>query len=301
MNGGMFTADLGTRTGWSLLTQDGSFSCGVLDLGVKRGNTNGTRLMRLRAFVKEKLESGRVTLIVYEKTLTRHKSSHQANLSAQMVGVLEEEASVYGVEVMAVPNNTLKKHATGDGRSKKPRMIRAAWERWSKDRKKWVMVSPGKEYTKVGKDVDEQLVADLKVATVRGKVPDDNQVDAVWLANYAVTELNMKPRAQRPARGPGSCDERRGTELNIKEFTGEPVPCAACGEPVTKTAFYCLWAHAPQDPEKWTYKHPACLLRPVEKQTVKKKNKKRTKSIRTRGPDGSLDSWETVEQLELFK
>jgi len=295
MNGGLLTLDLGIATGWSLLKDDGEFTTGVVSLGPKRGDTHGPRYMFLRAFLKKKIEEGRVSLVVYEQTLGHHKSSQQAKLSNGLVGVLEEEAAIYDVELLAVPNGTLKKWATGSGRAKKPQMIRAAWDRWPNDRKKWSRVKPNKTWCKVsakGKSVvDQALVADLDYVTTRGKCPDDNQVDAVWLANYAVHTLAMEI-VPRPPTQP------RYTE-QADVFTGEKIPCAECGGEIEKTSYYCLWAHAPKTPEEWVYKHPSCLNKQdagINRKAAeaKKKAKKTKLKVHTGGSaEGQTEFWGT--------
>lgn len=276
MNGGLLALDLGISTGWGLLKDCGDFSTGVLHLGSKRGNTNGPRFMFLRAFMKEKFEEGGVKLVVYEQTLGHHKSSQQAKLSNGLVAVLEEEAAIYGVELVAVPNTTLKKYVTGSGRAKKPQMIRAAWDRWPKERGKWSRVKPNTSWCKVrvdGKNViDPDLKLDLDYVTTRGKCPDDNQVDAVWLANWAVTTMCLSIGGPKPA-------PTRGTDESAV-FTGETIPCSACGGKIKKTSYYCLWSHAPKDPDQWVYTHPTCLNkrdRDINKSKADKEKKKKGK------------------------
>jgi Holliday junction resolvasome RuvABC endonuclease subunit len=275
---GILALDLGIRLGWARLNKQGHFDTGLENLGPKRGETNGVRFLRFEAWLEKKIKENDVGVVAYEQVLTRHHSGAQAALANGFVAVLEKVAEERELELLPVANSTLKKHATGSGAADKADMILVAWDRWRTSRNLWVFVKPKK-----GVEHWSDYVR-------RKKVPSDDQVDAVWVLNWALGELGITPGSYYqscpickhpaydhfPARllrkhrcsWDGCTCERDLTDgelyavppaTSLGVFDGSDVPCAWCGDPVKRIAINCLWAHAPAEPDKWAYKHLSCL------------------------------------------
>lgn len=121
--------DLAARTGWAHTCG----ASGVWELKIRRDESGGMRLIRLRAKLKEIRESVGVDVIAYEAA--RHaKPGRQGSLvvQAEMQGVvkawcLEQEPRV---EFWGRSPTEIKKHATGSGIASKDRMLEAARKRW---------------------------------------------------------------------------------------------------------------------------------------------------------------------------
>lgn len=242
--------DLATRTGWSALARTGDFSTGVQEWNARTGETNGIRFERFRGWLRMKLDSlGFVAgdVVAYEEPIVHGRGSDQIRRALGFVSMLELEATDRKLELLPVPNTTLKKHATGRGDALKPDMIRAAIARWGWDQS-WQLVAV--------RDFDKKYRAGLEVLARRGRVPDDNQVDAVWGLNFTLAKLGLTPNDF----GIDAAVTVRASDLDTF-FDGTDTPCAGCGKPVPRLSGYCFWAHAPGDRSKWIFKHIPCLYR----------------------------------------
>lgn len=130
--------DLGESTGWACRTQDGELHHGTEVFKLARGESEGMRYRRFRAFFVGKLlvkvdAPGPKPVIAFEAPHHRGGASTAAALGYRTV-VLEEAAG-FGLDVATVHTATLKKHATGFGGSKKrpvtkDQMRAAALKRW---------------------------------------------------------------------------------------------------------------------------------------------------------------------------
>ena len=114
-----------------------------------------------------KVEEAEIGTVAYERVLGHHRGAGQSALAHGFVAVLEEVAEHYQLELMNIHGSTLKKHATDCGTADKADVILAAWERWRSSRNLWVFVAQ-----KNGAEHWPDYVR-------RGKVPSDDQVDAV--------------------------------------------------------------------------------------------------------------------------
>lgn len=141
--------DQATKTGWATDT-----SSGVWDLKVNRGESEGMRVVRFKARVREIIDLEGIELVVYERPAGRFKSSIM--VSSEMVGVLKDLCIEKGVDLACYSAGEIKKHATGKGNSNKDAMISAAKEKW-----------PG---------VD---------------IVDDNHADALWLLDLTKSKLGL--------------------------------------------------------------------------------------------------------------
>ena len=154
--------DPATRTGWCVM--DGSFiASGTWDLSVRRDESSGMRLIRLRAKLSEIHKEKNVDLLVFEAN--RHTIGRRsgATVGAELQGVIKLWAIDNMVQFKGYSPSEIKKHATGKGGCNKNAMMVAAFNKWP--------------------DVHVTGPADW---------PSD-EADARWLADLAVQQLCPEP------------------------------------------------------------------------------------------------------------
>lgn len=143
-------------------------SCGISgtwDLSIRRDESSGMRLIRLRAKMQEILNGAGIDLVVYEAA---------RNAGPKMQGALVVQAMLQGVIVLWCEENHLqykglspseiKKHATGKGNANKDLMVSSA-------KAKWPTVPIG----------------------------DDNTADALWILDFAQQQwrgVAIQPKEQ---------------------------------------------------------------------------------------------------------
>jgi Holliday junction resolvasome RuvABC endonuclease subunit len=142
--------DPATKCGWAHTCG----ACGTWDLSVRRDESSGMRLLRLRGKLDEIKRTVGVDVLVYEAA---------RNAAPKMQGALVIQATLQGViQLWCVDNSVdyrgyspteLKKHATGKGNAPKQAMIDYAKAKWA--------------------DASD----------------DDNECDARWLLDLALSEL----------------------------------------------------------------------------------------------------------------
>lgn len=145
--------DPATKCGWA----HSSGASGTWDLSVRRDESGGMRLLRLRSKL---INTVPLDLVVFEAA---------RNAGPKMQGALVVQASLQAIITLWCEDNRIqyrgyspteiKKHATGKGNAGKEQMIAAAKAKWA-----------GREFV------------------------DDNEVDALWLLDLAVTEYNEAGR-----------------------------------------------------------------------------------------------------------
>ena len=138
--------DIATKTGWC---KDGIY--GTLDLRIKKDESVGFKLIRLKSKLKEMLAEG--DIVVYERAAGMHKNAIIAE--AKLIGVLEMYCEEHGIEYRAYSAKEIKKFATGNGNAGKPLVIKAVQEKYGYDGE------------------------------------DDNEADAIALYHLAKTDLNL--------------------------------------------------------------------------------------------------------------
>jgi len=111
--------DIATKTGWKTGT-----ASGVWDLKPNRGESEGMRVVRFKAKVKEMIELEGIDIIAYERPAGMHKGSIM--VASEMVGVLKDLCIEKGVQLACYSANEIKKFATGKGNAKKEAMMSAA-------------------------------------------------------------------------------------------------------------------------------------------------------------------------------
>lgn len=139
--------DIATKTGWKTRTCSGTWN-----LKPNRGESEGMRVVRFKAKVREMILMEEITLIAYERPAGMHKASIM--VASEMVGVLKDICIKMNVQLACYSANEIKKAATGKGNANKEAMIQAAID---------LGYEPG----------------------------DDNEADAIHLYNLAVKDLGL--------------------------------------------------------------------------------------------------------------
>jgi len=143
--------DIGTKMGWA-------HSCGVSgvwDLSVRRDESGGMKLIRLRSKLNEIYNSEGIELVVFEAV--RHAAPGMQGalvVGAELQGVLKVWCEVDGIEYRGYSPSEIKKHATGKGNTNKQMMLDLAREKW-------------------------------------GHIEDDNEADAKWLLDLAQLQIEI--------------------------------------------------------------------------------------------------------------
>lgn len=143
---GVLALDMARLTGWAY----GELRCsGTEDLAYLPEETHGVKMLRFRGWLDRTFWP---SAVVYEKA--HHRGGAATLNGIGMQTVLQCWCHQRGAEAIGVHTATLKKHATGSGRAKKPEMIAAAKARWPEI-----------------------------------EIVDDNHSDALWLLDYYQTQL----------------------------------------------------------------------------------------------------------------
>ena len=149
--------DPATKFGWAYGDPPTGAS-GVWDLSIRRDESGGMRLIRLRSKLHEVYNAGPIDLVVFETVSYTGKHMQGASVQGEMLGVVKTWCHDHGVEYAGYNPQTIKKHALADqpkgSKRDKEAMVKAACRRW-----------PAVE------------------------IIDDNHADALWLLDLAQSEL----------------------------------------------------------------------------------------------------------------
>lgn len=129
---------------------------GTWDLTVRRDESAGMRLIRLRGKLNEVLKNAPFNLLVFEAA--RHAAPGQQGalvVQAELQGVVKAWCHDNHIEYRGYSPSEVKKHATGKGNASKEAMIDFAKVKWGR--------------------------------TV--KIVDDNHADALWILDLAKKTL----------------------------------------------------------------------------------------------------------------
>lgn len=119
--------DPATNCGWA----HSNGACGTWDLSIRRDESQGMRLIRLRGKLNEIKMMAGVDLLVYEAA--RHAAPKMQGalvVQAELQGVIKLWCQDNSVEYKGVSPSEVKKHATGKGNANKDAMIAAARNKW---------------------------------------------------------------------------------------------------------------------------------------------------------------------------
>lgn len=117
--------DLGSRTGWAVLSRSGRIASGVTEFRPGRFEGAGMAFLRFEKFLADlNRDAGPFDAVVFEEV-----RAHAGTLAAQVYGGFlahltawcERKAAPY----LGVPVGTIKRHVTGKGNAPKEDVIRA--------------------------------------------------------------------------------------------------------------------------------------------------------------------------------
>jgi Holliday junction resolvasome RuvABC endonuclease subunit len=149
MQNTILALDLGTTTGWALMTRDGSITSGTESFKPHRFEGGGMRFLRFKRWLTEIKQTSDSIDAVYFEEVRRHLGVDAAHAYGGFMAHLTAWCEHHQIPYQGVPVGTIKKHATGKGNASKDEMIAAA--------------------------------------KVRGHSPtDDNEADALALLHYAL-------------------------------------------------------------------------------------------------------------------
>lgn len=149
MQNTILALDLGTTTGWALMTRDGSITSGTESFKPHRFEGGGMRFLRFKRWLTEIKQTSDGIDAVYFEEVRRHLGVDAAHAYGGFMAHLTAWCEHHQIPYQGVPVGTIKKHATGKGNASKDEMIAAA--------------------------------------KARGHLPaDDNEADALALLHYAL-------------------------------------------------------------------------------------------------------------------
>ena len=120
--------DPATSCGWCVV--DGNFIVsGTWDLSVRRDESSGMRLIRLRAKLNEIQREQTIDLLVYEASRNL-QHGNAIRVAAELQGVIQVWAIDNHIEFKGYSPGEIKKYATGSGRADKNAMMVAAFNKW---------------------------------------------------------------------------------------------------------------------------------------------------------------------------
>lgn len=149
MKHNLLAIDPATHCGWAVSND----VYGVWDLSIRKDESQGMKLLRLKSKLREIFESNGIDVIAYERPASQYNHSiiHQAKL----IAIIEEFCEENNIEYRAYSAGEIKKFATGKGNANKDMMINHALIK---------LGYPGS---------------------------DDNEADALWILNLLKRDLGM--------------------------------------------------------------------------------------------------------------
>ena len=117
--------DLGTQTGWALLTVDGMINSGSESFKPGRFEGGGMRFLRFKRWLTEIKQAANGLDAVYFEEVRRHAGVDAAHAYGGFMAHLTAWCEHHEIPYQGVPVGTIKKHATGKGNASKEDMIAA--------------------------------------------------------------------------------------------------------------------------------------------------------------------------------
>jgi crossover junction endodeoxyribonuclease RuvC len=117
--------DFGTKLGWAVRTEQGGIYSGWLDLSNKRYEGGGMRFLKFETFLAEQhVQCGGIGALYFEE-VRRHLGVSAAHIYGGFLAVASKFCEQRTIPYAGVPVQTIKKHATGKGNTKKEDVIAA--------------------------------------------------------------------------------------------------------------------------------------------------------------------------------
>ncbi len=126
MQNTILALDLGTTTGWALMTRDGSITSGTESFKPHRFEGGGMRFLRFKRWLTEIKQTSDSINAVYFEEVRRHLGVDAAHAYGGFMAHLTAWCEHHQIPYQGVPVGTIKKHATGKGNASKDEMIAAA-------------------------------------------------------------------------------------------------------------------------------------------------------------------------------
>ncbi len=126
MQNTILALDLGTTTGWALMTRDGSITSGTESFKPHRFEGGGMRFLRFKRWLTEIKQTSDSINAVYFEEVRRHLGVDAAHAYGGFIAHLTAWCEHHQIPYQGVPVGTIKKHATGKGNASKDEMIAAA-------------------------------------------------------------------------------------------------------------------------------------------------------------------------------
>lgn len=121
--------DLGTSTGWALLTPERRIVSGTESFKPGRFEGGGMRFLRFRRWLAELKTTAEPIGAAYFEEVRRHAGVDAAHAYGGFLATLTAWCEHHQIPYAGVPVGTIKRHATGKGNSDKATMIAAAQAR----------------------------------------------------------------------------------------------------------------------------------------------------------------------------
>jgi Holliday junction resolvasome RuvABC endonuclease subunit len=125
---------------------------GIWDFSLKRDESSGIRLLKFEKALIDILEKESIELVVFERTAGAHKNA--IIVQSELHGVLKSTLEKRKIAYKAYSAKEIKKYATGNGNASKTLMVQKAQEK------------------------------------LNLKSNNDNEADAMWIYQLALTEFN---------------------------------------------------------------------------------------------------------------
>lgn len=125
MKSTLLTLDLGTQTGWALLSGDGVIISGSETFKPGRFEGGGMRFLRFKRWLTEIKQSTDGVDAVYFEEVRRHAGVDAAHAYGGFMAHLTAWCEHHQIPYQGVPVGTIKKHATGKGNAGKEDMVAA--------------------------------------------------------------------------------------------------------------------------------------------------------------------------------
>lgn len=115
--------DLGTKTGWCLIEENGSFMHhGMSSFENTRMEGGGMRFLRFNRWLESMVRDYRVGALFFEE-VRGHTGTTAAQVYGGFLAVLTAQMEACKVPYLGVHTGTIKKHLTGKGNAGKPAMV----------------------------------------------------------------------------------------------------------------------------------------------------------------------------------
>lgn len=129
IGGSILALDLGTTTGWALMSSAGEVTSGTMSFQPGRYEGGGMRFLRFGKWLAELCELSADLEAIYFEEVRRHSSTDAAHVYGGFLAALTARCEEWGLPYQGVPVGTIKRHATGKGNAAKDAVISAMRER----------------------------------------------------------------------------------------------------------------------------------------------------------------------------